>query len=263
MNSFILSLDLGNTHEKACLFNNELKSLEVFSLKELKLIIQKYQLSKLNTRAGVCSVKSQFDFSQIPFNCFVVGDYFEQSSQGNFFLKMPVNYGTTLGLDRLIQSWYLYQISKNKKLIIDTGTFTTADFIDEDGLQGGFILPGLGTILKSYSQGENLTRFQVKEDLLFNKNFNSLASTYPHSTQEAIEAGALITFVAPILQIIQENPGYDLTVTGGNGELLTKYLQRNQQNKLQLFASIHFERNLIHKAIGTFVQTLSVQAEEK
>lgn len=265
VNNFILTIDVGNTHSKASLLDEKHTILSTFPLSDLDKKIPYFQLNAQNTLAGISSVKSQFQ-QHIPFKQFLVADYFHSSGQHSSFLDMPVHYTKTLGLDRLIQAWYLYyhlHHSKKKMLLIDTGTFTTVDFIDETGLKGGLILPGLGTILNSYSQGDQLRSHLLNNDNKVNtkkietKELNLLFQNIPHSTNDAIEAGALITFLAPLLTIIHQNPDYKLVITGGNAHILNSYLQSQHQDEVQPLASIHFEMNLIHIAIAAFVQVVN------
>lgn len=78
------------------------------------------------------------------------------------FFGMPVNYQNTLGNDRLVTSHLVFDLIKNdlspdKAILIDAGTFVTIDFISNKGFEGGYILPGPETLLKSYLRGEQLS----------------------------------------------------------------------------------------------------------
>ena len=271
VNNFILTVDVGNTHSKACLLDEKHCILNTFPLNALEENIQTFGLTTKNTVAAICSVKSDFPPDQIPFDKLLVGDYFHSSKKQHSFMDMPVQYTKTLGLDRLVQAWYLYhqlncnkenskennkEFNKDKKLLIDTGTFTTVDFIDTDGLKGGFILPGLGTILNSYSSGDQLSAYNsinTNAKNMDKKELNLLVRDIAHSTADAIERGAFITFLAPLLKIIEQNPEYSPIITGGNAFFLETYLKNQNQEDIQPLASIHFEMNLIHIALATFV----------
>lgn len=258
MNKFILSIDQGNTNNKVCLFNvlsEDLKEYEILnfsSLQDLSHIIQHYQLDAKNTLVGICSVKSKSLQQNIPFKSYLVSNFYKDSQ----FLNMPVHYSETLGVDRLVQSWYLFQKQRYPQILIDTGTFTTVDFISEKGLLGGFILPGLESILNCYSNGDQLERLKIEDvqshfNHAINNNSDITRST-PHCTHSACLSGALLNFLAPINHIIERNLNFEVILTGGNAPLLMSLLKN--QNDLQPFASIHFDRNLIHKAIGSFVK---------
>jgi pantothenate kinase type III len=244
VNSFFISVDLGNTHEKAALLTESLDVLVTFELKDLDHIAKQYQLNSNNTLMGICSVKTD-KVHNWPFKSYAVVDYFKDKS----FLDMPVNYTETLGEDRLIQAYYLFEKYRQKVVLIDSGTFSTVDFVDIKGFNGGFILPGLGSILKSYSYGEQLHILDSYSEI----DLEQLATNLPHDTSKAIESGALLTFLPPLYEVIKSNDYHQVFISGGNGNLVKEYLTKKKVSSEALI----MDKDLIHKAIGRFVQKVS------
>lgn len=231
---FLLSIDLGNTHSKSALLDEDLNVLVDFDYKSLNEIIFQYGLNRENTIAGLSSVTHEKPI--LPFKTFFVSNYFKDSK----FLNMPVHYSQTLGEDRLIQAWYLYSQFNKKMILIDTGTFTTIDFIDIKGLNGGFILPGLELLFETYQKGNNLKSYNN----LYLENLSQ--RSIPNNTKDAIMAGAYLSYITPIREIISNNSDYEVYITGGNQHQITSSIE----NSHQLIRSPH----LIHQSIGYFIQ---------
>ncbi len=185
MENFILAVDIGNTHTKCSLLTENGEFLCHFKYDDMRVIIQQYSLNRENTIAGVVSVKE--GQLNLPFEVFNVADFFKDNS----FLDMPVSYGETLGHDRLVLAYYCYKMDNNPKIVIDTGTFTTLDSVDMKGFNGGYILPGLGSILKSYESGDQL--FSV-ENLANIVDLKDLLNVYPKTTKDAIAHDLLAFF---------------------------------------------------------------------
>jgi pantothenate kinase type III len=217
MPKYILTIDQGNTYTKLALFDRsaDLDSRKVsipvfiFPLEQLDRFIESYAMSDSNTIAILSSVKKET--VEVPFKTINIKDYFKP----NLFIDMPVFYSDTLGIDRLALAYPIYKKYKNA-ICIDSGTFTTVDFIDQDGFQGGYILPGLGLIKSCYNKGENL--YSPPLNTTHNINFSE---ALPESTQEAISQGALISAMSPIREIIHREPQAEIFLTGGNAKFLT------------------------------------------
>ncbi len=208
----LVTLDFGNSHPHAGLFTYKGSSftfLKTTPLSKLKDELRTLGWSAHDTQMVLSQVKAHDE----ELNAFVdegfvvtrVRDYWK----GNRFAGMPVNYAHSLGEDRLIQAFYLF---KNKNItkprcLIDAGTYTTMDFITEDGLVGGYIAPGIAAYPSVYSRGENLKTREL--DLTHFKN------ELPHQTEEAMSGTygafpALASFWAQKLKI------RSFTLTGGS-----------------------------------------------
>ncbi len=169
-----------------------------------------------------------------------IKDYWKQ---GQFF-DMPVNYQKTLGEDRLYQAFYIFKkriTTKKRIALIDSGTFITIDIIDEKGLQGGLIIPGAKTFLKSYAQGAKLPSLQETNHFL--EKLSSPDFSIPHSTEDAIIQGSSLTFLAFYKNFFENYGPFDeIILTGG---------QSNLQKQLLSKALISFndEPWLIHQSL--------------
>ncbi|ATH06944.1 hypothetical protein BIY24_03030 [Halobacteriovorax marinus] len=150
------------------------------------------------------------------------------------FLDMPVDYEMTLGEDRLHQAYYIFKKAHpGLSLLIDAGTFTTVDFIDESGMKGGYIFPGVQTFLNSYSRGDKLPSLASADN--FTIDFD-----IPHSTNAAIENAMKISQLSWLEKILSSHPIEQIYLSGGHGSLFSKALE-------DLFkGNVIFEKNLIH-----------------
>ncbi|MBP9673555.1 MAG: type III pantothenate kinase [Bacteriovoracaceae bacterium] len=151
--------------------------------------------------------------------------------QGKFF-DMPVNYQKTLGEDRLYQAFYIFKkrIGTKKRIaLIDSGTFITIDIIDEQGLQGGLIIPGAKTFLRSYAQAAKLPSLQ--ETTTFLQKLSSPDFSIPHSTEDAIIQGCSLTFLAFYKSFFENYGPFDeIILTGGQSNLQKQLLDKSQIN---------------------------------
>ena len=153
------------------------------------------------------------------------------------FLDMPVNYEMSLGEDRLHQGYYVYKKkSSGLTLLIDAGTFTTVDFIEDDGMKGGYIFPGIQTFLKSYSHGDKLP-------LLNNSSTIIPDLGIPGSTKSAIENAMKYSQIAWLEKLLKENEVNQIYLSGGNSSLFNEVLQSSFKG------DIIFEENLIHYSL--------------
>ncbi|MFZ4712383.1 MAG: type III pantothenate kinase [Bacteriovoracaceae bacterium] len=131
---------------------------------------------------------------------------------------MPIHYQESLGDDRLVQAYSIFQnFKKQNTILIDAGTFITVDNISETGFNGGYIFPGITTYLKSYGIGAHLPVLDAKEipwDHL----------ELPHSTQEAIFLAAQVYLDGLLEQIKKQFIGSHFVITGGTGTLIKERL---------------------------------------
>ena len=236
MSKFTLTIDGGNTLTKYALFDTNKDLIERVD-GDLSNLIKKYDLSPSNTICASVNV-ARTRKELLEFKAHDVSNYFKDS----YFLDMPVHYSETLGMDRLILAYYFYSNEKNVALV-DSGTFTTVDLVGPSGFEGGFILPGLGLLLDTYSFGFNLKKYRPK-------NTDLTVRDMPKDSQSAMSSGLMISFIEPIRAILVKLSFDELYFTGGNGEKL--FLELKKQS-FQQCASILFNSDLIHRALLKFL----------
>jgi len=185
--TLLLTLDIGNTNPHVGWFlDDELK--KVTPLKQLTAesvdAVGARKVISITSKVG-----GEHDFSWLnPHDL-------TQWRNLKGFLGMPFKYAGTLGADRLVQIYYLFQTNPIPTVLIDAGTFTTVDLIDESGHLGGVILPGLETYLDIFKmKGARLPRlsreqvdFGKKADLFALNTFDAIASGYQLLMQQIRE----------------------------------------------------------------------------
>lgn len=146
----------------------------------------------------------------------------------------------TLGSDRALALLGAGETYGYPILVIDAGTaltFTGADTTRH--LVGGAILPGLGLQLQSLAQKTaNLPQVEAQNV--------SLPPRWAMNTPESIQSGVIYTITAGMRDFIeawlQEFPESRICLTGGDGNLLLKYMRSHSP---QIAARIMFEPYLI------------------
>ncbi|MCF8058731.1 MAG: type III pantothenate kinase [Bacteriovoracaceae bacterium] len=192
------TFDIGNSHPHAGSFQNgTLKEVSPFSLSDID------QLANGQNKI-VCSVSKKVASSAI-FQNF-----------GESFKGMPVHYSATLGHDRLALASLAYHWLQKEVIIIDAGTFITVDCVSLDGFIGGYIIPGITTLLKTYQNGEQLFTAQLE---------TSNNQQWPKNTQEAISCGSKLLVDALFEKIATLTNNKSVILTGGSADLLAPYLK--------------------------------------
>jgi pantothenate kinase type III len=204
----ILSLDIGNTHPNYCLWDNELKLIESGLVSNLDQTIN-YQAVII---ASVADKKIPHNLSAS--KIILVKNYLHQK----YFLNMPVHYSSTLGVDRVVQGWELFN-QKKYGLLIDAGSFITMDIISEQGFMGGYILPGINKLLKNYTTGEQLL------ELTKNELMQEHSNAAPQDTHHAILGGVKLMLQAALNQVqkLYQLTEEQIYVTGGDADLFQKW----------------------------------------
>ncbi|NES21438.1 MAG: pantothenate kinase [Symploca sp. SIO3E6] len=153
----------------------------------------------------------------------------------------------TLGIDRALAVLGAGETYGYPVLMIDAGTaltFTGANA--QRQLIGGAILPGLGLQLKSLAQKTAaLPATQLP---------SQLPTRWAMETPGAIESGVIYTVLAGIQDFIanwqQQFPDTQIALTGGDSDLLLKYLQvKFPETAAQIIADPH----LIFRGMGKLI----------
>ena len=145
----------------------------------------------------------------------------------------------TIGIDRVLAAWGGGETYGYPCLIIDGGTALTFTGIDpQKKLIGGAILPGLRSQLTTLKQ-KTAALPQIELP-------TTLPPRWALNTDKAIASGIIYTIIAGIYSYItdwqQQYPNSQVIFTGGDGEILSKYIQP-QYPKLKFV--IKCDRNLI------------------
>lgn len=211
------TIDNGNSHPHVGFFSNG-------TLEKVMPLSQVKDFSNVN-RIIISSVGKN-----LPFEIEKTALSLEHLWENNSFAQMPCLYDKNqIGRDRLYQAAYLYSLEQYPCILIDAGTFITVDYISNDGLEGGFIIPGLKNYLNLYSQnGANLPNIEKDQFISSDK--------LPKNTQEAIGSTVLFSLEKCIEKIPAKN--CQIILTGGDSELLKKYFQ-----------DALIEPHLIHKSL--------------
>ena len=149
----------------------------------------------------------------------------------------------TMGIDRALVAWGAVEIYERSCLVIDGGTALTFTGVDrQKELIGGAILPGLRSQLISLQQK---TAALPEVDLP-----DTLPLRWASNTDAAIASGIIYSAIASINSYINDwlklFPSSKVIFTGGDGELLAKYLlAAYPKTRIQ----IEIDLTLIFKAI--------------
>ena len=186
-----LTIDNGNTNPHIGLFEEEslVKVLPLEEIETIKSFLAKEHQKEEAIQAIISNVgdkeKLQQKLSLLSpkFQLRFITEIKEERS----FLNMPVSYSMTLGDDRLCQAYFAWVTNrKDSVVVIDSGTFTTVDFVSPKGLLGGYIFPGPQTYLNSFQRGSDLPILELpeapKRDILEKTPIN-----FPDHTRRAIQ----------------------------------------------------------------------------
>jgi type III pantothenate kinase len=146
---------------------------------------------------------------------------------------------STLGIDRALALYGAGEVFGFPMMVIDAGTaltFTCAD--DSYNFMGGAILPGLGLQISTLNQKTGLLpKIEIP---------TTLPPRFALNTVEAMESGVIYTLMAGVRDFIEawlrQFPHGKVTITGGDGMLIKKYLQSYCH---QIGDRLLFEKDLI------------------
>lgn len=135
-------------------------------------------------------------------------------------IKIDLKIPSQLGTDRLVNAFFGKKIFNNNFVIVDFGTATTFDVVDNNGnFAGGLICPGLNISLKA------LNVFTSKLPLV---NVSSIDNIVGKTTEEAILNGVVFGHAKMVDGIILEldktlNVKLKTIATGGFSNLISQY----------------------------------------
>ena len=158
----------------------------------------------------------------------------------NSFLEMPVHYSSTLGEDRLISAYHIYKKGYGRSVVIDAGTFTTIDLVDQNGFRGGYIFPGLQTFLNSYTSAANLPQLNSE------KISQHVSNGIPQDTPEALLTSCHLYCAGIFKEVLSSlSPIPQLFLTGGESTQLLPILKEF----LPSDTALTYHPYLVHQAL--------------
>ena len=159
-----------------------------------------------------------------------------------------VNLYLTLGIDRALTVFGAGEVYGYPILVIDGGTALTITGVDDKHrFIGGAILPGLRLQMRSLSVNTaSLPEIQLPPQL---------PPRWSNNTTDSISSGILYTIISGIGDFIRDwqqlFPTSQIVFTGGDGELLTRYLQSNLA--LPPLAQVRFDRDLLFDGLSVIL----------
>ncbi|MCT4640924.1 MAG: type III pantothenate kinase [Bacteriovoracaceae bacterium] len=220
----IISIDIGNTNKKAYLFKNE-QEPKAFNLDELNSFAKSEDLNTENTKTIISNVTLNNQKDLI--NPYDISKYLKDNS----FFDLNLSYSKTIGIDRVLASFFVSK-KQDKAIVIDTGSFTTVDIIENNNLKAGPILPGLELLTHTYKKSQVLGSYELEAS---NNKIND--------SQSSLNKGLYLSYIAPILKYIENYKQYPVFLTGGASELLKELLSKESDFCIQK------EPLLIHKSL--------------
>ena len=139
-------------------------------------------------------------------------------SSENSTIPVCIDTPETLGPDRIASAIGAYARSKKRSIIVDSGTATTIDLVDDRGVfQGGVIMPGIEVALNALAgQTDKLPESQF--------DWNGYPSVVGTDTLSAMQGGVfwnLVGGVELIVDRMQKSFGAaNVLFTGGSGEFI-------------------------------------------
>jgi len=239
----LLAFDIGNTKTAYAVFDNrsEIIYYNSFNTKKSDLSInseiikstynmlfEKFKLKCIFISSVVPSVdlflKSQID-SDLP-------TYFIGKNKMNYGIKLEVDDFKEVGSDRIANAVAAHYLYSGDTIVIDLGTATTFDIINEKGAYiGGLISPGIDLSIHSlnkYAEKLPIIKFKGPPENIIGKN-----------TISAMESGLFYGYkclINGLIDSIEEFFGKRMKIiaTGGYAQLLSSAVQKIDYVDMQL-----------------------------
>jgi type III pantothenate kinase len=147
------------------------------------------------------------------------------SEDFNGYLNTDYKNPHQLGTDRWLALSGAYHVYPSKNiLIIDTGTATTIDWLDDTQHKGGWILPGIDLMFSSLM--ENTEKISANQSKISILAFGDNSSACINNACWAATVG----LVEQAIKQASKNTVIDhVLITGGNGALLNQLLENKYQ----------------------------------
>ncbi len=252
------TLDLGNSNPSVGEFlNNELISVIP--------LIQFLQGPRIPGAVSICSeVRTHLPPDLVAeLKPMSPVDYF---TAGRLF-NLPVHYATTLGADRLVQAYALFNeffTTENAQAssiqLIDSGTFTTVDLITANGFEGGHIIPGLNLLSRSFTMGEKLPALTLEQVVAFYPRKDEM----PQTTHHAMGLGVWQMLKGFFTEWHRQHRPEKIILTGGQAQVLLPLLREISSTSIEVRSNLihHALFSLAHKIVDENLHRISSPLEE-
>lgn len=150
---------------------------------------------------------------------------FSKTAQQELGVTAGYTTPSQLGVDRWLALLAAHQIGAGPKLVVDCGSATTVDGVDESGQHlGGLILPGLQLIGKC---------LELNTDLSFGESGLDL-NGFATDTAAGVQSGAMLTHLCVVERLLQDleqrcGKTAECIITGGNADSLSAHLSATHQ----------------------------------
>lgn len=145
------------------------------------------------------------------------------SKQKNF-----INIESWFDFDTIYQGMGIDRIAAcstiNDGIVVDAGTAITVDIMSCGMHLGGFILPGINAIAKTYKD------ISPRLDVRINPNI--ALDALPQKTQDAVSYGTIKSIILMLESICQDKT---LFFTGGDGKFFAKFFKKSIYDRSLLF----------------------------
>ncbi|MBT8349131.1 MAG: type III pantothenate kinase [Sulfurovum sp.] len=125
----------------------------------------------------------------------------------------------TMGVDRRALC-----LSHENGLFVDAGSAITVDIMQDGKFMGGFILPGLKSMLKAYAEISPVLETELNERISLEQ--------LPATTKDGISYGIIASIKA---LIDKHSNGKKLYFTGGDGKLLSSFFAEATYDEMLVF----------------------------
>ena len=219
----LLCIDIGNTSITTCqISNKDIGKIERLpSNSSFTKSLDKYDF-RLIDRVILCSVVPELTKILIEFCRMNTIDLFE-INYNNAQINLCVDSPSEVGNDRICNIIGAKKISNTESIVIDFGTATTYDIMDNTGnFIGGAIAPGIDISADYLIEKTALLRDTVYKFPKYVIGKNTISNI-----QSGVMYGGLGS-VEKMIQLIQkemENPKIKIIITGGFGLLISNALK--------------------------------------
>ena len=224
----ILIGDIGNTQSKFAYYNkgnNKIFKLKNFNTSDIEKNkdFTKFVNNTKFTNAVITSVvpkvflKIKSVLKKKNIKCYEILDKKLKNP-----IKIKIKKPKLLGSDRLANVFAANQLYRSNCIVIDFGTATTFDILNNGIYDGGVIAPGVDLSIK------NLNKFTALLPLL---NLSNKQNNYGKNTKEALNAGFLWGYEGLVNNIINKiiiksKKNYKIILTGGYAKIFKKFIKK-------------------------------------